>query len=99
VNPPNVKPTLAYLLENQGRLLDAYLQQNLGKRFAYAIYVVPVDLSETVEGVSNCHAPVIVQGADFAARQFSMITPGGFLDVENLPHPVKAIPPYGARHG
>jgi len=92
VNSTNTTPPLAHLLEVQARLLDAYLSQNLGKRFAYVIYVVPVDLSGPVAGVSNCHAPLIEAGADFATRQFSRLTPGATLEVEGGPHAVQGLP-------
>ena len=86
-----VNPDLAHLLEVQGGLLDAYLQQNLGVRFAYVIYVVPADLSGPVAGVSNCHAPLIERGADFAASQFSKLAAGATLEVEAKPRAVQGI--------
>lgn len=86
-----VNPDLAHLLEIQGALLDAYLSQNLGKRFAYVIYVVPADLSGPVAGVSNCHAPLIERGADLAASQFSKLERGATLHIEARPLAVQGI--------
>jgi hydrogenase/urease accessory protein HupE len=82
MNPVAADPPLAHLLEVQGGLLDAYLKQNLGKRFAYAIFVVPVDLAGAVVAVSNVHAPMVELGADFIARQLQTLKPGAELDVD-----------------
>lgn len=87
----NVNPTLAHLLEIQGGLLDAYLSQNLGKRFAYVIYVVPVDLNGPVAGVSNIHAPVVESGAEFIVRQMAALKPGATIQVDNTPHIVQRL--------
>lgn len=87
----NVNPTLAHLLEIQAALLDAYLSQNLGKQFAYAIYVVPVDLSGPVAGVSNVHAPLVELGAEFIVRQLSLLTKGATIDVDKAPHIVQRL--------
>jgi hypothetical protein len=92
MNPVAVNPTLAHLLEVQAALLDAYLSQNLGKRFAYVIYVVPTDLSGPVAGVSNCHAPLVEEGADFAVRQLAQLTPGAVIEVDATPRTVQGLP-------
>lgn len=87
----NVNPPLAHLLEIQASLLEAYLRQNLGKQFAYCIYVVPADLSGPVAGVSNIHAPMVERGAEFIVKQLAALTPGATLAIEDGPRMVQRL--------
>ena len=54
MNPPPDEH-LAHLLLVQGGLLDAYLEQNLGKRYAYAILVCETVDPRRVRAVTNFH--------------------------------------------
>ena len=87
----NVNPTLAHLLEIQGALLDSYLYQNLGVRYAYVIYAVPIGLDGPVAGVSNIHAPVLERGAELIVAQLSQLHSSAEIHVEPVPRVVQRI--------
>ena len=74
MTPISVNEHLAHLLQVQGGLLDAYLEQNLGTRFAYVILVREQDAPAQLRAVTN-----ICNGA--AAR--AMLA-GRCVDVESL---------------
>lgn len=71
MNPIAVNEDLAHLLRVQGGLLDAYLEQNLGKRFAYCILVWEQAPPSRVRAVTNVQdhryiAPLVREVSDFA---------------------------------
>jgi hypothetical protein len=57
MNTIGVDEHLAHLLLVQGGLLDAYLEQNLGRRYAYAITVTETDFPRRVRTVTNWQDP------------------------------------------
>jgi len=54
MGPIGINEHLAHLMQVQGGLLDAYLEQNLGTRYAYAIFVWEPGAPARVRGVTNC---------------------------------------------
>ena len=62
-------PQLHELLSIQGRILESFLHQNLGERYAYVILVTPQSDAPNVAAISNLVdrgivEPVAVQLAD-----------------------------------
>ena len=86
VTPVAVNEHLAHLLTIQGGLLDAYLEQNLGARYAYAIIVWDQTPGAPLRAVTNCAASPVVRSAlrdlTFAAAR---ATRGGPLPLERSP--------------
>jgi len=72
--PIAVNEHLAHLLQVQGGLLDAYLEQNLGTRFAYVILVREQEPPGHLRAVTNV--------ANRAAARDMLL--GLRTDVENL---------------
>lgn len=56
MTPAALNERLAHLLQVQGGLLDAYLEQNLGRRYAYAIVVWEQGGAAGARGVTNVRA-------------------------------------------
>jgi hypothetical protein len=61
VTPVGVNEHLAHLLQVQGGLLDAYLEQNLGARYAYAIVVWEQSPGSKLRAVTNLKEAGIVR--------------------------------------
>jgi hypothetical protein len=68
MSPVAVNEHLAKLLQVQGGLLDAYLEQNLGDRYAYTIIVWAPLRPTHPRAVTNVHRPRRVRAA---LREFS----------------------------
>lgn len=69
MSPIAVNQALAHLLQVQGGLIDAYLSQNLGKRYAFALVVLEQDAPRHVAGVTNLHATDLVRAQMFDMEQ------------------------------
>lgn len=67
-------PQLHELLSIQGRILDKYLEQNLGERFAYVILVAPQAGAPLVGSISNLADRGIVEPI---ARHYASLLTGG----------------------
>jgi hypothetical protein len=85
MNHVPVDEHLAHLLLVQGGLLDAYLEQNLGKRFAYAIVAFECDEPRRVRGVTNVvhHANIRALLTDLNAS--CAVVDGEPIEVERSP--------------
>jgi len=71
MTPVAINERLAHLLTVQGGLLDAYLEQNMGARYAYCILVWEQVAPSRVRAVTNVQdhryiAPLVREVADFA---------------------------------
>jgi hypothetical protein len=80
-----VNEHLAQLLLVQGGLLDAYLEQNLGTRYAYAILVCETASPRRVRAVTNFANPAPIRAllADLAAA--SAVESGEAIAVDRSP--------------
>lgn len=92
MQPIGPNEQLARLLEIQGGLLDAQLEQNMGARFGYAILVWDTSAPARLRAVTNLAttAPLRPPLRDLAAIIAAQTVPGY---VQRAPHFVHGIAP------
>jgi len=93
VTPIAVNEHLAHLLTIQGGLLDAYLEQNLGARYAYVAIVFELAPGARLRAVTNLRdvlaARAILQDCAWStARAFY----GDVVELDRVPQLVEAEP-------
>jgi len=85
MSPIAVNEHLAHLLMVQGGLLDAYLEQNLGQRFAYTIIVYECDEPRRVRGVTNVLHHANIRALLDSLNATAAIVDGEPIEVERSP--------------
>ena len=86
MTPVGVNEHLAHLLQVQGGLLDAYLEQNLGARYAYTIVVWEQAPGGRLRAVTNLkEAGIIRMLLQDLAWSAARRTGGGEIPLERSP--------------
>lgn len=85
MSPVAVDEHLAHLLQVQGGLLDAYLEQNLGHRFAYAIMVWEPSAPSRVRTVTNIHDQADLRGVVKAVTWLAPHVEGDTIPLDRAP--------------
>lgn len=86
-----VNEHLAHLLQVQGGLLDAYLEQNLGARYAYAIMVWEPSAPSRVRTVTNIRDAQDLRAVVKAVTWLAPHVEGDSIPLERAPTFVDAV--------